>query len=92
MFEERLKDFVAAKIEGLLAPLIALQTLANKEGEEALKGVTKGVAYRLVENFGASSRTQFGDDLKQDRPGRTRQSCVRPACALANTRCSSQRY
>ena len=63
--EDRLKDFVAAKIEGALAPLIALQTAANTEGEDALKGLTKGVAYRLVENFGATSRAQFGDDLKQ---------------------------
>lgn len=63
--EDRLKDFVAAKIEGSLGPLIALQTAANAEGEDALKGLTKGVAYRLVENFGATSRAQFGDDLKQ---------------------------
>ena len=63
--EDRLKDFVAAKIEGLLGPLVALQTAANAESEDGLKGLTKGVAYRLVENFGATSRTQFGDDLKQ---------------------------
>lgn len=62
--EDRLKDFVAAKIEGLLGPLIALQTAANAEGDTALNGLTKGVAYRLVENFGATSRTQFGEDLK----------------------------
>ena len=63
--EDRLKDFVAAKIEGLLGPLVALQSAANSESEDGLKGLTKGVAYRLVENFGATSRTQFGDDLKQ---------------------------
>ncbi len=63
--EDRLKEFVAAKIEGLLGPLIALQNLANAAGDEALKGATKGVAYRLVENFGATSRAQFGDELKQ---------------------------
>ena len=63
--EDRLKGFLEAKIEGLLAPLIALQNLANATGDDALKGVTKGVAYRLVENFGATSRAQFGDDLKQ---------------------------
>lgn len=63
--EDRLKGFLAAKIEGLLAPLIALQNLANASGDDALKGVTKGVAYRLVENFGATSRAQFGEDLKQ---------------------------
>ena len=63
--EDRLKDFVAAKIEGLLGPLVTLQAAANAEGEDAFQGLTKGVAYRLVENFGATSRTQFGDDLKQ---------------------------
>ncbi|GJL92588.1 helicase-related protein [Hyphococcus sp.] len=63
--EDRLKDFVSAKIEGLLGPLVALQTAANAESETGLKGITKGVAYRLVENFGATSRTQFGDELKQ---------------------------
>ncbi len=63
--EDRLKGFLAARIEALLAPLIALQNLANANGDDALKGVTKGVAYRLVENFGATSRAQFGDELKQ---------------------------
>ena len=63
--EDRLKDFVAAKIESLLGPLVALQASANSEADDALKGLTKGVGYRLVENFGATSRTQFGDDLKQ---------------------------
>jgi ATP-dependent RNA helicase SUPV3L1/SUV3 len=63
--EDRLKSFIASKIEGLLGPLVTLQSAANAEGDEALKGITKGVAYRLVENFGATSRTQFGDDLKQ---------------------------
>ncbi|WDI31634.1 helicase-related protein [Hyphococcus flavus] len=63
--EDRLKLFVASKIEGLLGPLVSLQAAANAEGDDALKGITKGVAYRLVENFGATSRTQFGDDLKQ---------------------------
>ena len=63
--DDRIKAFVAAKIEGLLAPLINLQQLANSEDEAALQGIAKGVAYRLIENFGATSRSQFGDDLKQ---------------------------
>lgn len=63
--EDRLKDFIAGKIEGLLGSLVMLQAAANAEGEDALKGLTKGVAYRLVENFGATSRALFGDDLKQ---------------------------
>ncbi|WP_411817776.1 helicase-related protein [Hyphococcus sp. DH-69] len=63
--EDRLKAFVTNKIEGLLGPLVALQVAANSEGENGLKGLTKGVAYRLAENFGATSRSQIGDDLKQ---------------------------
>lgn len=63
--EDRLKAFVSGKIEGLLGPLVSLQVAANSEGDNGLKGLTKGVAYRLVENFGATSRTQIGDDLKQ---------------------------
>lgn len=63
--EDRMKDFLAAKIEGLLSPLITLQNAANSTDEKGLQGITKGVAYRLVENFGATSRAQFGDELKQ---------------------------
>ena len=64
--EERLKGFVIAKIEGLLGPLIGLQNAAEaSEGENALKPQARGVAFRLVENFGATSRSQFGDELKQ---------------------------
>ena len=63
--EDRIKDFTTAKIEGLLAPLITLQAGANAEGEKSLQGLSKGVAFRLVENFGATSRGQFGDDLKK---------------------------
>ena len=63
--EDRIKDFVTAKIEGLLSPLISLQNNANDESDAGLKGLSKGVAFRLVENFGATSRSQFGDDLKQ---------------------------
>ncbi len=63
--EDRLKDFVTARIEGLLGPLVVLQTAANADGDNALNGLTKGVAYRVVENFGATSRTQFADELKQ---------------------------
>ena len=63
--EDRLRSFVANKIEGQLAPLIALDGAVKQTGDNALKGLTSGVAFRLVENFGATSRTQFGDDLKQ---------------------------
>lgn len=63
--EDRLTDFFAAKVEALLAPLIGLQRAANAGGDNGLQGLTRGVAFRLVENFGATSREQFGDDLRQ---------------------------
>ena len=66
--EDRLTDYLAARLEGLLAPLIAMQRACDmtseQAGEEGLQAATRGIAWRLVENFGATSRTQFGDDLK----------------------------
>jgi len=63
--EDRLSDYFANRVEGLLAPLIAMQQAIDATGDNALGGISRGVAYRLVENFGATSRTLFGDDLKQ---------------------------
>ena len=62
---DRLTAFVAARIEVLLSELIALKLAADSTAEDALGGLPRGVAYRLVENFGAMSRAQFGDTLKQ---------------------------
>ena len=62
---ERLGDWFAARVEGLLGPMISLQQACDATGDDALSGVTRGVAFRLVENFGAVSRTIFGDELKQ---------------------------
>ncbi|MEM8937520.1 MAG: helicase-related protein [Pseudomonadota bacterium] len=63
--EDRLREFVVAKLEAGLAPLISLNAAVNQQGDKGLDGLAKGVAFRLVENFGAASRTLFGDDLKQ---------------------------
>jgi len=64
--EDRLKDYIVARIEAILGPLIALQQACESTQEETkLDPTTRGVAYRLVENFGATSRNQFGDELKQ---------------------------
>ena len=63
--EERLRDFVVNKIDVQLNPIVALDRAVKLTGDNALQGLTSGVAFRLVENFGASSRAQFGDDLKQ---------------------------
>jgi ATP-dependent RNA helicase SUPV3L1/SUV3 len=62
---DRLTAYVAARIETPLAELLALKRATDATGDEALSGQARGVAYRLVENFGAMSRSQFGDELKQ---------------------------
>ncbi|MFN3959973.1 MAG: helicase-related protein [Parvularculaceae bacterium] len=62
---DRLTSFVAARIEVLLSELIALKVAAESAAEDALAGQPRGVAFRLVENFGAMSRAQFGEGLKQ---------------------------
>ena len=77
---DRLSEFVAARIEGLLGPLIALTHAANTNEDGGLAALSRGVAFRLVENFGAMARTQFGDDLKkldQDERSKLRKLGVR---------------
>lgn len=62
---DRLTSFVAARIETPLAELIALKRAIDAPDGDALSGQSRGVAFRLYENFGAMSRSQFGDELKQ---------------------------
>ena len=62
---ERLHAFLASRIEALLGELIALAGAANAGEGGELNGLARGVAFRLVENFGAMSRAQFGEELKQ---------------------------
>ncbi|MGE0182204.1 MAG: helicase-related protein [Parvularculaceae bacterium] len=62
---DRLSDWLAARIETPLASLIALKRAVDATDEGGLSGQSRGIAFRLVENFGAMSRTQFGDELKQ---------------------------
>ncbi|MEM1192187.1 MAG: helicase-related protein [Pseudomonadota bacterium] len=66
--EDRLTDYLANRMEALLAPLLAMQRACDQTpeqaGEDGLKPETRGIAWRLVENFGATSRGQFGDELK----------------------------
>ncbi|MEQ8178902.1 MAG: helicase-related protein [Amphiplicatus sp.] len=63
--QDRLLAFLAARVEALLGELIALQQACDATGDSALAPLARGVAFRMVENFGAMSRAQFGDDLKQ---------------------------
>ncbi len=64
--QDRLQAFFSARIESQLGELIALQAAINAtEGESGLAPVARGVAFRIVENLGAISRAQFGEELKQ---------------------------
>ncbi|MEM9705718.1 MAG: helicase-related protein [Pseudomonadota bacterium] len=63
--EDRLKDYLAHRIEALLGPLI-LMGQASESGDDAvLSANARGVAFRVFENFGAMSRVHFGEELKQ---------------------------
>ncbi|MEE9329506.1 MAG: DEAD/DEAH box helicase, partial [Parvularculaceae bacterium] len=64
--EDRVRDFFAAKLEGVLLPLMSLQKAINLESgaDDALDSKTRGVAYRLVENFGAVTRAPIAGEIK----------------------------
>ena len=62
---DRLQDYVAVRIEALLGPLVLMRQAGEAADGGELTAQARGVAYRLVENFGAMSRVHFGDELKQ---------------------------
>ncbi|MEO1041571.1 MAG: helicase-related protein [Pseudomonadota bacterium] len=64
--EDRLRAFVADRVEGLAGPLVALQASLNRPSDdpESLSANARGLAFRLVENFGAVSRRPIADDIK----------------------------
>ena len=67
--QDRIQDYFASRVEALLGPLILLGQAAEAgekpDDKTALNAAARGVAYRLVENFGAMSRVHFGDELKK---------------------------
>ena len=78
--QDRLKDYIAARVEALLGELIGLKVAADSTGAEGLAPASRGIAFRLVENFGAMSRIHFGDELKtlpQDERAKLRKLGVR---------------
>ena len=64
--EERLRQFIADRVEGLAGPLVGLQRALNRSSDdpEALSAGARGVAFRLVEIFGAMARRPIADDIK----------------------------
>ncbi|RFB01712.1 helicase-related protein [Parvularcula marina] len=80
--EERVREFIADRVENLISPLVSLQKAVNEvsENPEALAPTARGVAFRLIENFGAISRNQISDEIKaleQPERGKLRKLGVR---------------
>ena len=70
----RLQKFLSRHIEALLAPLIGLRE------DEALTGITRGLAWRLVENLGVLPRAEVAEEVKsldQDERAKLRKHGVR---------------
>ena len=80
--EERVREFIADRVEGLAGPLVSLQKAVNavSDDPEALGPGARGVAFRLIENFGALSRNQISEEVKaldQTERGKLRKLGVR---------------
>ncbi len=56
--QRRLQHFMDRKIAAHFEPMLAMQK------DEALIGLAKGVAFRLLEGFGVVPRSQIADDVK----------------------------
>ncbi|MEL6371894.1 MAG: helicase-related protein [Pseudomonadota bacterium] len=61
---DKVAEFVAVRVEALLGDLIRLKQAIDDESTD-IAAVARGVAYRLVENFGAMSRAPISGELKQ---------------------------
>lgn len=57
----RLQGFIAEHVHARLKPLLALRSLTTTP--DALDGLARGIAFRLVEEGGASARAPLADDL-----------------------------
>ncbi|MCJ8333184.1 MAG: disulfide oxidoreductase [Epibacterium sp.] len=72
--ERRLQHFITRKIAALFEPL------QNLQGDEALTGLARGFAFRMVENLGVLPRAavqQEVKDLDQDARGALRKHGIR---------------
>jgi ATP-dependent RNA helicase SUPV3L1/SUV3 len=72
--QRRLQHFIDRRIAATMEPLLALQR------DEALTGLARGFAYRLVENFGIIPRGDVAEDVKaldQDARGALRKHGIR---------------
>jgi len=72
--QRRLQHFIDRKVAALFEPLIAISK------DEALTGLARGFAFRMVENFGILPRADVGDEVKaldQDARGALRKHGLR---------------
>ncbi|OUD10388.1 disulfide oxidoreductase [Marivivens niveibacter] len=72
--QRRLQHFIDRKIAALFEPML------NMQRDEALAGLAKGFAFRLVEGFGVISRGEIASEVKeldQDARGALRKHGVR---------------
>ena len=72
--QRRLQHFIDRKIATAFEPMLKMQN------DEALEGLAKGFAFRLVENFGVVPRGDVADEVKaleQDARGALRKHGVR---------------
>ena len=65
--ERRLEQFLVRQAEDVLGPLLTLRRVVNGSGQAGhkLEGLARGVAYRLIEGFGAAPRASLGAELDQ---------------------------
>ncbi len=72
--QRRLQHFIDRRIAAMFEPLLALSR------DEAVTGLARGVAFRMLENFGILPRADIADDIKaldQDARGMLRKHGVR---------------
>jgi len=72
--QRRLQHFIDRRIAAQFEPLLAMSR------DEAISGLARGVAFRLLESFGIISRSEIADDIKsldQEARGLLRKHGVR---------------
>ncbi|MEH6831546.1 MAG: disulfide oxidoreductase, partial [Sulfitobacter sp.] len=72
--QRRLQHFIDRKVASLFEPLVALKN------DEALTGLARGFAFRMVEGFGILTRAELAEEVKsldQDARGALRKHGIR---------------
>ena len=69
LVEERCAAWLRARLEDKLGPLLLLRQAldaapGNGAGAPALSGLARGIAFRILENFGVLARAQVAEELR----------------------------